>query len=57
MKCTSEVNFHRCGMPLIHVCLSSTLHIGIAMVFVFSPYIMKFSSCFQLTFNDFTAHN
>ena len=31
------------------------------MVFVFSPYIRKFTSCFQfkvnLTFNDFTAQN
>ena len=39
----------------------STLYIGIAMVFVFSPYIWKFTSCFQfqvnLTFNDFTAQN
>ena len=37
----------------------STLYIGIAMVFVFSPYIWKFTSCFQfqvnLTFNDLTA--
>ena len=36
----------------------STLYIGFAMVFVFSPY---FTSCFQfqvnLTFNDFTAQN
>ena len=39
----------------------STLYIGIAMVFVFSPYIWKFSSYFQfqviLTFNDFTAQH
>ena len=39
----------------------STLYIGIAMVFVFPPYIWKFTSCFQfqvnLTFNDFTAQN
>ena len=39
----------------------STLYIGIAMVFVFSPYIWKFTSCFQfqvnLTFNDLTAQN
>ena len=39
----------------------STLYIGIAMVFVFSPYIWKFTFCFQfqvnLTFNDFTAQN
>jgi hypothetical protein len=39
----------------------STLYIGIAMVFVFSPYIWKFTSCFQfqvnLTFNDFIAQN
>ena len=39
----------------------STLYIGIAMVFVFSPYIRKFTSCFQfqvnLTFNDLTAQN
>ena len=31
------------------------------MVFVFSPYIWKFTSCFQfqvnLTFNDLTAQN
>ena len=37
----------------------STLYIGIAMVFVFSPYILKYSSYFQfqvsLTFNEFTA--
>ena len=37
----------------------STLYIGIAMVFVFSPYIRKLTSCFQFqvnfTFNDFTA--
>ena len=39
----------------------STLYIGIAMVFVLSPYIWKFTFCFQfqvnLTFNDFTAQN
>ena len=39
----------------------STLYIGIAMVFVFSPYIIKFSSYFHfrviLTFNDFIALN
>ena len=39
----------------------STLYYRIAMVFVFSPYIWKFTSCFQfqvnLTFNDFTAQN
>ena len=39
----------------------STLYIGIAIVFVFSPYIWKFTSCFQfqvnLTFNDLTAQN
>ena len=39
----------------------STLYIGIAMVFVFFPYIWKFTSCFQfqvnLTFNDLTAQN
>ena len=38
---------------------SSTVYIGIAMVFVFSPYIRKFSSCFQFQVNstsdDFTA--
>ena len=38
-----------------------TLYIGIAMVFVFSPYIWKFSSYFQFqvirTFNDFTAQH
>ena len=37
----------------------STLYIGIAMVFVISPYIRKFTFCFKfqvnLTFNDFTA--
>ena len=37
------------------------LCIGIGMAFVFSPYIWKFTSCFQfqvnLTFNDFTAQN
>ena len=37
----------------------STLYIGIAMVFVFSAYILKYSSYFQfqvsLTFNEFTA--
>ena len=37
----------------------STLYIGIAMVFVFSPYIWKFTFCFRfqvnLTFNDFIA--
>ena len=37
----------------------STVVIGIAMVFVFSPYIRKFSSYFQfqviLTSDDFTA--
>ena len=36
----------------------STLYIGIAMVFVYSPYILKYSSYFQfqvsLTFNEFT---
>ena len=39
----------------------STLYIGIAMVFVFSPYILKYSSYFQFqvssTFNDFTAQH
>ena len=39
----------------------STLYIGIAMVFVFSPYIWKFTFCFQFqvnfTFNDFIAQN
>ena len=39
----------------------STLYIGIAMVFVFSPYIWKFTSCFQfqvnLTINNLTAQN
>ena len=39
----------------------STLYIGIAMVFVFSPYIRKFSSYFHfqviVTFNDFIALN
>ena len=39
----------------------STLYIGIAMVFVFSPYIRKFSSFFHfqviLTFNDFIGLN
>ena len=39
----------------------STLYIGIGMVFVFSPYIRKFSSYFHfqviLTFNDFIALN
>ena len=39
----------------------STLYIGIAMVFVFSPYIRKLSSYFHfqgiLTFNDFIALN
>ena len=38
-----------------------TLYIGIAMVFVFSQYIRKFSSYFQFqvisTFYDFTAQN
>ena len=38
-----------------------TLYIGIAMVFVFSPYIRKFSSYFHfqviVTFNDFIALN
>ena len=40
-------------------CISTvvyTLYIGIAMVFVFSPYIRRFSSCISLsTFNDFAA--
>ena len=39
----------------------NTLYIGIAMVFVFSPYMWKFTPCFQfqvnLTLNDFTAQN
>ena len=39
----------------------STLYIGIAMGFVFSPYIKKFSSCFHFqvisTFNDFISEN
>ena len=30
---------------------SSILYIGIAMVFVFSPYIRKFTSCFQFQVN------
>ena len=39
----------------------STVYIGIAMVFVFSPYIRKFSSYFQFqtnsTSDDCTAQN
>ena len=36
----------------------STLYIGIAMVFVFSPYIRKFSSYFHFqVINDFIALN
>ena len=39
----------------------STLYIGIAMVFVFPPYIRKLTSCFHfqviLTFNNFMAFN
>ena len=48
-------------LSLIITGYGSTLYIGIAMVFVFSPYICKFTSCFQfqvnLTFNDVTAQN
>ena len=48
-------------MYIIITGYGSTLYIGIAMVFVFSPYIWKFTSCFQfqvnLTFNDLTAQN
>ena len=52
-------------IPYVHVHLitryGSTLYIGIAMVFVFSPYIRKFSSYFHfqviVTFNDFIALN
>ena len=44
----------------IHFSFTCT-YIGIAIFFVFSPYIWKFTSCFQfqvnLTFNDFTAQN
>ena len=59
---------HTCTYTIMlvkqQVCITgygSTLYIGIAMVFVFSPYIWKFTSCFQfqvnLTFNDLTAQN
>ena len=48
-------------IPVYITGYGSTLYIGIAMVFVFSPYICKFTSCFQfqvnLTFNDLTAQN
>ena len=48
-------------MEIIFTGYGSTLYIGIAMVFVFSPYIWKFTSCFQfqvnLTFSDLTAQN
>ena len=55
----------RCKSPISQQTVitgyGSTLYIGIAMVFVFSPYIRKFSSYFQFqvisTFYDFTAQN
>ena len=44
-------------MSIIITVYSSTLYIGITMIFVFSPYIWKFSFYFHsLTFNIFTAH-
>ena len=46
-------------MYLLITRYGSTLYIGIAMVFVFSPYIRKFSSYFHfqviLSLNDFIA--
>ena len=36
---------HKLACPITGY--GSTLYIGIAMVFVFSPYIWKFTSCFQ----------
>ena len=49
-------------LVILHITgYGSTLYIGIAMVFVFSPYIWKFSSYFRfqliLTFNDFKAQH
>ena len=59
--CVSCCRFSRCFYcdPYSITGYGSTLYIGIAMVFVFSPYIWKFTFCFQfqLTFNDFTAQN
>ena len=53
----SEV--YTCTCSLIITSYGSTLYIGIAMVFVFTPYIRKFSSYFhfQLNFYDFIALN
>ena len=52
---------HQADVGSIITGYGSTLYIGIAMFFVFSPYIWKFISCFQfqvnLTFNDLTAQN
>ena len=45
-----------CGRICIITGYGRTLYIRIAMVFVFSPYIRKFSSYFQFsTSDDFTA--
>ena len=56
-----SLHVHALWVPSIITGYGSTLYIGIAMVFEFSPYIWKFTSCFQfqvnLTFNDFTAQN
>ena len=62
MLVTMLVNFHYLQADIITITrYGSTLYIGIAMVFVFSPYIWKFTFCFQfqvnLTFNDFIAQN
>ena len=54
------VAMHVCMYVCTHITgYDSTLHIGIAMVFVFSPYILKYSSYFQfhVSFNDFIAQH
>ena len=62
-----RIQIHRANYKFLYVCIlhgsitqyGSIVYIGIAMVFVFSPYIRKFSSycLFQvnLTSDDFTA--
>ena len=59
---TPYVSAMTCVLIKLHITrYGSTLYIGIAMVFVFSPYIRKFSSYFHfqviVTFNDFIALN
>ena len=63
LGCITRCLWAWCSRSIMNLCMyryitqyGSTVYIGIAMVFVFPPYIRKFSSCFQfqvkLTFND-----